>query len=64
MLAENAKIVPLLASANYGAGTDTDSFKMEGKKATIIMTFGSVTGDAVLKAYSGATAGAKTSALP
>jgi polyribonucleotide nucleotidyltransferase len=42
-----------------------DSINMKNyHKATIIMTFGSVTGDAVLKAYSGATAAAKTSAIP
>ena len=64
MLSENEKIVPIFASANYGAGVDMDSFKMHGADATIIMTFGAVTGDAILKIYSGATAGAKTSALP
>jgi len=64
MLAEMDKIIPLLASANYGAGVDMDSFKMEAGKASIIMTFGAVTGNAVLKVYSGATAGAKTSTIP
>lgn len=64
MLSEDKKIVPLLASANYGAGVDMDSFKMFAGKATIIMTFGAVTGNAVLKVYSGATAGTKSSSLP
>jgi hypothetical protein len=64
MLSEDKKIIPLLASANYGAGADSDSFKAYGDKVTLILTFGSVTGDAVLKVYSGATAGAKTSSLP
>lgn len=64
MLAETKKIIPLLHTADYNAGTDTDSFKMHGDKATIILTFGAVTGNAVLKAYSGATAGAKTSVMP
>lgn len=64
MLAEDKKIIPLLASANYGAGVDTDSFKAFGDKVTLILTFGSVTGNAVLKVYSGATAAAKTSSLP
>lgn len=64
MFSETEKIIPLLASANYGAGVDSDSFKALGGKVTLILTFGSVTGDAVLKVYSGATAGAKTSSLP
>jgi hypothetical protein len=64
MLAEDKKIVPLLKSANYGGGVDMDSFKMFAGNATIIMTFGAVIGNAVLKVYSGATAGAKTSSLP
>jgi hypothetical protein len=64
MLAEKEKIIPLLASADYGAGVDMDSFKLMGKSATVIMTFGAVTGNAVLKVYSGATAGTKSSSLP
>jgi hypothetical protein len=64
MISETNKIIPLLKSANYGAGADMDSFKMEGHAASLILTFGAVTGNAVLKVYSGATAGAKTSAMP
>jgi hypothetical protein len=64
MLAEKEKIIPLLASADYGAGVDMDSFKLMGKAATVIMTFGAVTGNAVIKVYSGATAGTKSSSLP
>ena len=64
MIAEGAKIIPLLASANYGAGVDMDSFKAQGDSITVILTFGSVTGNAKLKVYSGATAGAKTSSIP
>ena len=63
MLAEDKKIIPLLKSANYGAGVDMDSFKAEGHDVTLILTFGAVTGNAVLKVYSGATAGTKTSSL-
>lgn len=64
-LAEKYKIVPLLTSANTGAGTDLDSINMKGAhKATIIFTNGATSGSAVLKIYSGATEGAKTSALP
>ena len=62
---ENTKPVPLLASANYGAGVDLDSINMKNfHAADIYITFGSVTGNAVLKFYSGATAAAKTSAMP
>ncbi len=63
MIAETDKIIPLLASADYVAGVDMDSFKAIGDSATIILTFGAVTGDAGLKVYSGATDGAKTSSL-
>lgn len=63
MISEDKKIIPLLASADYSAGVDMDSFKMEAAKATVILTFGAVTGNAVLKVYSGATAAAKTSSL-
>jgi hypothetical protein len=64
MSAETQKIIPLLASANYGGGVDMDSFKMLADQATVIMTFGSVTGNSVLKVYSGESAGAKTSSIP
>lgn len=64
MLPETHKVIPLLASADYGAGVDMDSFKLLGQSATVIMTFGAVTGNAVLKVYSGATAGTKSSSLP
>lgn len=63
MISENKKVVPLLASADYGAGVDMDSFKLLGDKCTVFLSFGSVTGDAVLKVYSGATDGAKTSVM-
>jgi hypothetical protein len=64
-LAEEKKIVPLLNSADYSAGVSMDSINMKNyHKATIIMTFGAITGNAGLKLYSGATAAATTSALP
>ena len=64
-IAEEKHIVPLLASANTGAGVDLDSINMKGfHKATIIFTNGATSGSAVLKIYSGATEGTKTSALP
>jgi len=63
-LAEEKKIVPLLNTADYSAGVSMDSINMKNyHKATIILTFGAITGDSVLKFYSGATAAATTSEL-
>jgi hypothetical protein len=62
--AEDLKIVPLLNSADTGAGVSMDSINMKNfHKATIAITFGTVVGDAVLTVNSGATDGALTSAL-
>jgi hypothetical protein len=61
---EMYKVVPLLNSADTGAGVSMDSINMKGfHHATIIITFGAVVGDAVLTVNSGATDGALTSAL-
>jgi hypothetical protein len=63
-LAENMKIVPVLKTTDYGSGVDADSINMKGfHRCTFIMTFGAITGNAVLTVNSGATDGAKTSAL-
>jgi len=63
-LAEEKKVVPLLNSADYGAGVTMDSINMENfHRADVIVTFGAITGNAVLKVYSGATAAALTSAM-
>lgn len=62
---EQLHFVPLLASANTGAGVDCDSINMKyAHKAMIYFSNGATSGSAVLKIYSGATEGAKTSALP
>lgn len=62
-LAEEKKIVPILNSADYGAGVSMDSINMKNHhRACLILTFGAITGDAGLKIYSGATAAAATSA--
>lgn len=62
--AEDLKIIPLLNSADTGAGVSMDSINMKGfHKATIAITFGVVVGNAVLTVNSGATDGANTSAL-
>ncbi|MCI0438710.1 MAG: hypothetical protein L0177_06210 [Chloroflexi bacterium] len=44
---------------------DGDSFRMRFyENATFLIAFGTLTGDAVLKFYAGATNGAKTTAIP
>lgn len=62
--ASKYRVVPLLTTTDYNNGVDGDSINM-GKvhRATIIITFGAVSGNAILKLFSGATAAAKTSAL-
>ena len=63
-LAENMKIVPVLALDTIGSGGDFNSINMEGfHHCTFIITFGTLVGDGVLTINSGATDGAKTSAL-
>jgi hypothetical protein len=64
-LAENMKIVPVLASANVGASTDFDSIDMSRfHKATFVITCGAFTGDGTFTAHSGTTEGTKTTAVP
>lgn len=63
-LPEEKKICYLINTADYNAGVDGDSINMKNyHRATFIMLFGAITGDAVLTVNSGATDGAKTSAL-
>lgn len=59
------KIVPIMKTANYNGGVDGDSINMaKAHRAIFILTFGAITdAAAVLSIYSGATDGAKTSAL-
>jgi hypothetical protein len=65
MFSENAKIVPVMNSANVSTGSDCDSINMKGfHKATFIFTFGTVTTDIVITPKSGASAGTKTTAVP
>ncbi len=64
MFSETLKIVPVIKTTDYNAGVDADSINMRHyHKCTYILTFGAITGDAVLTVNSGATDGAKTSAL-
>lgn len=64
-LLEYAKIVPILAIADHGAGVTMDAFKLTNHgHATVIFVFGAdIDGDAVLTCTQGATAGANTAAL-
>ena len=65
-LPERFKVVPVLASDNINAGVDSNSINMKNfHKASFIFTFGTLAGasGAVLKVFSGAADGAKTSAL-
>lgn len=63
-LPEEKKIAYLINSADYNNGVDADSINMKNcHRATFILLFGAITGDAVLTVNSGATDGAKTSAL-
>ena len=61
-LAEQTKIVPLIASADCGGSTkDSDSFSMENYgHATILVVLGALTGDSYLIVYEGAAVGEKT----
>jgi hypothetical protein len=64
-LIEEKKIVPIFNSADINAGADGDSINMKGfHHVALVCMFGpSLSGDAVLKVYCGATDGAKTNAL-
>jgi hypothetical protein len=66
-LSETFKKVPLLASANINAGVDADSINMKDfHAASFDIVFGpSYAGaaGAIIKLYSGATVGAKTTAM-
>jgi hypothetical protein len=64
MFAENAKIVPLLNSADISTSADTKSINMKGfHKATFIFTFGAVTTNIAIAPKSGASSGTKTTAV-
>lgn len=65
MFSEEYQVIPVIESDDYGsAGKDSDSLNM-GKlhHVALAFTFGALTGNSVLKFYSGATAGTKTTAL-
>lgn len=64
-ISERFACIPLAEAKDYGSvGIDLDSVNMgllNGLSAFIV--FGAITGDSVLKVYSGASAGTKTTAL-
>jgi len=63
MLSENYNIVHVLEAQDHNAGVDGDSFHA-GRIShfALLLSFGELAGDAVLKVFSGATAGTKTTA--
>lgn len=63
-LTAEKNIVNLIESADVGsAGVDSDSFTMAyAAHATILLNFGALTGNSILKVYEGASAGTKTTA--
>ena len=67
IISQELKIVPLLVSADINAGVDSDSVDMQGiKSATFLLQFFATLAGAagcIIKLYSGATHGAKTTAM-
>lgn len=64
-ISEEKAVVTLIESKDYGsAGIDSDSINTgRVHSVSALFTFGALTGNSILKVYSGATAGAKTTAL-
>ena len=58
-------LVPIIESKDYGsAGIDSDSWKMDKAASVgIIISCGALTGNSTIIIYTGATAGAKTTAI-
>lgn len=63
-LSEHAGLVFIIKPEDYGsAGADGDSFHMKNhRRATVLLAFSDLTGDSILKVYSGATDAVKTTA--
>ena len=60
---EQNKIIPILEPQDHQAGVSGDSFSMENYgHFTLILSFGELTGDAILTVASGADAGTATTA--
>lgn len=64
-LAEEFGIIPLIEPIDLAAGADSESFELsKGALADIILITGVLTVPGALSLFSGATAAAKTTALP
>ena len=64
-LNEDVGIIPLFEPIDLSAGGDSDSFELsKGAQADIILVTGVLTVPGVFSLFSGATVGAKTTALP
>ena len=65
MLTENYKLVPIMNSANFGAGTNSASINMENyHKATFLVSLGAVAGAGlVLQVFSGNATATRGTAL-
>jgi len=64
-LNEDVGIIPLFEPIDLAAGADSDSFELsKGATADIIFITGVLTVPGTLSLFSGATVGAKTTALP
>ena len=63
-IAEKVKLVPMIEAKDYGsAGIDTESVDMSKvHHIAVVFEFGAITGNSVLKVYSGASSGTKTTA--
>jgi hypothetical protein len=65
MYSEDAKVVPILVSANVGATSDTDAINMANySKVTVVYTCGAFTGNGTFSFWSGADAASTTTAVP
>jgi len=63
-LLADVALVPMIEPGDKEAGIDSETILLgSASLVSLLLQFGAVTGDAVLKLYSGATAGAKTTAL-
>lgn len=64
-LSEEVGIIPLYEAKDWVAGADSDSFELsKGALADIVIVTGVLTVPGALSLFSGATAAAKTTALP
>lgn len=63
-LVEEVGIIPLYEPIDLAAGADSETFELKGAQVDIVLLTGVLTVPGALSVFSGATAGAKTTALP